>query len=266
MEMQRLRGKVAIVTGAGSGLGAAAAARFAAEGASVFCADLDRAAAERVAGRIEADGGRASAQEVDVTSPASQAAMVATTLAELGGLDIVYANAGIPGEGRAAEVSPIDWEQVIGVDLSGVFYTARATLPALIERGGGAIVNQASVAGLVALPGLAPYSAAKGGVVALTRQMALDYAPQKIRVNAICPGTVPTPLVEAAYERRTADDPDLDATAAMEASRSRVPLGRLGSAEDVAGVAAFLASDEGSWVTGAVYTVDGGMTLTGGRA
>lgn len=262
---ERLRGKVAIVTGAGSGLGAAAAARFGAEGAAVLCADLDQGQATEVAERIVGDGGEAAAVAVDVAAAADQERMAATARERFGRIDVLYANAGIPGEGAAAEVAPADWERTIAVNLTGVFLSARAVLPAMVEQGGGCILNQASVAGLVALPRLAPYSAAKGGVIALTRQLALDYAGSGVRVNAICPGTVPTPLVRSAYERRTGGE-GREAEEAMEASRARVPLGRLGSLEDVAGVAAFLASDEGAWITGAVYTVDGGMTLTGGRA
>jgi NAD(P)-dependent dehydrogenase (short-subunit alcohol dehydrogenase family) len=263
---ERLRGKVAIVTGAGSGLGAAAAARFAAEGAAVLCADLAEEGALAVAREIEAGGGEASAIAVDVAAAADQERMAAAARERHGRIDVLYANAGIPGEGSAADVDPAAWERTLAVNLTGVFLSARAVLPAMVEAGGGCILNQASVAGLVALPALAPYSAAKGGVIALTRQMALDYAPSGVRVNAICPGTVPTPLVRSAYERRTEADPGRSAEAAMAASTARVPLGRLGSAADVAGVAAFLASDEGAWITGAVYTVDGGMTLTGGRA
>jgi NAD(P)-dependent dehydrogenase (short-subunit alcohol dehydrogenase family) len=263
---ERLGGKVAIVTGAGSGLGAAAAARFGAEGAAVLCADLDGERAQAVAGEIEAAGGTASALAVDVSSHEEQERMAAAARERHGGIDVLYANAGIPGEGSAAEVDPGAWERTLAVNLTGVFLSARAVLPAMVAAGGGCILNQASVAGLVALPALAPYSAAKGGVIALTRQMALDYAAAGVRVNAICPGTVPTPLVRSAYERRTEGEPGRSAEEAMAAASARVPLGRLGSLEDVAGVAAFLASDEGAWITGAVYTVDGGMTLTGGRA
>jgi NAD(P)-dependent dehydrogenase (short-subunit alcohol dehydrogenase family) len=263
---QRLQDKVAIVTGAGSGLGAAAATRFAAEGATVLCADLDEGAAAALAGEIEAAGGRALALAVDVGAAADQERAVATALERFGRIDVLYANAGIPGEGAAAEVAVADWERVLAVNLTGVFLSARAVLPAMVAQGGGCILNQASVAGLVALPALAPYSAAKGGVLALTRLMALDYAGDGVRVNAICPGTVPTPLVRSAYERRTGADPERSAEEAMAASSARVPLGRLGNAEDVAGLAAFLASDEGAWITGAAYTVDGGMALNGGRA
>lgn len=263
---ERLAGKTAIVTGAGSGLGAAAATRFAAEGATVLCADLSAESASAVAAEIEAAGGSASAIAVDVAAAEDNERMAAAALERHGGIDVLYANAGIPGEGRAGEVDAAAWERTIAVNLTGTFLSAHAVLPAMVEGGGGCILNQASVAGLVALPALAPYSAAKGGVIALTRQMALDYADAGVRVNAICPGTVPTPLVRAAYERRTEGDPGSSAEEAMAASTARVPLGRLGSAADVAGVAAFLAGDEGAWITGAVYTVDGGMTLTGGRA
>jgi NAD(P)-dependent dehydrogenase (short-subunit alcohol dehydrogenase family) len=202
---QRLREKTAIVTGAGSGLGAAAAVRFAAEGAAVLCADLDEGAATAVAERIAAAGGRARALAVDVTSATDQERAALTALDEFGRIDVIYANAGIPGEGSAAEVDPAAWERTIAVNLSGVFLSARAVLPAMTAQGGGCILNQASVAGLVALPALAPYSAAKGGVIALTRQMALDYAaPCRRRWSAPPSSAAPRAIPSVTPRRRCA--------------------------------------------------------------
>jgi NAD(P)-dependent dehydrogenase (short-subunit alcohol dehydrogenase family) len=251
---RRLAGKVAVVTGAGSGLGLASAERFAAEGAAVVCADLGDGG-RRAAEAIEAAGGRALAAVVDVASADDLAAMVDSASEQLGGIDILYANAGVPGEGKAAEVDPADWERVIGVNLTGVFLSARAVLPAMIARGGGSLIVQASAAGLVALPALAPYSAAKAGVIGLARQLALDYAPHNVRVNAICPGTVLTPLVETAMEQRGGTE------SGIEAARARTPLGRLGEPGEIAGLAAFLASDDAAWITGAAIPIDGGLTL-----
>jgi NAD(P)-dependent dehydrogenase (short-subunit alcohol dehydrogenase family) len=251
---RRLAGKVAVVTGAGSGLGLASAQRFAAEGAAVVCADLGDGG-ERAAETIAAAGGRALGAVVDVSSADDLAAMVDTASELLGGIDVLYANAGVPGEGKATDVDPADWERMLAVNLTGVFLSARAVLPAMAARGGGCLITQASAAGLVALPALAPYSAAKAGVIGLTRQLALDYAPHRVRVNAICPGTVVTPLVEAAMERRGGVEQGL------EHARARIPLGRLGEPDEIAGLATFLASDEGSWITGAAIPIDGGLTL-----
>jgi NAD(P)-dependent dehydrogenase (short-subunit alcohol dehydrogenase family) len=263
MEQQRLKDKVMIVTGAGSGLGAAAAVRFAQEGASVFCADIAAEAAQQTAADIRAAGGQAEGSGVDVTSPEDLELMASAALRSFGQIDALYANAGVPGEGSVPDITPEAWLNTISVNLTGVFLSARAVLPSMLERKSGCIINQASVAGIMALPALASYAASKGGVVALTRQMALDFAPRGIRVNAICPGTVPTPLVKAAYERRlrAASTTGIDAEEAMEQDTGRVPLGRLGTEADVTSLAAFLASDEASWITGAIYTVDGGMTL-----
>jgi NAD(P)-dependent dehydrogenase (short-subunit alcohol dehydrogenase family) len=260
---QRLKAKTVIVTGAGSGLGAAAAVRFADEGASVLCADVVGEAAERTASEITGAGGRAEAAAVDVTSAEDLELMAESTLRSFGQIDALYANAGIPGEGKVLDIVEADWHRTISVNLTGVFLSARAVLPAMVERNTGCIITQASVAGIMPLPALASYAASKGGVLALTRQMALDFAPQGIRVNAICPGTVPTPLVKAAYERRleSTSTSGIDAEEAMAQDSGRVPLGRLGTVNDVTSLASFLISDEASWITGAVYTVDGGMTL-----
>ncbi|MFD1815361.1 SDR family NAD(P)-dependent oxidoreductase [Rhodococcus gannanensis] len=256
----RLAGKIALITGAGSGLGRASALRFAAEGAAVAVVDLDLAAAESVSAEITAAGGRALPVTANVTSDADSQRMVAETLAEFGQLDIVFANAGVNGSGNAADTTEDEWDKVIAVNLKGVWLTSKYALPHMIERRTGSIINQASMGGLIGLPGIFPYTAAKGGVVAMTKQMAVTYGPDNVRVNAICPGTIPTPLVYQSRVDRGAATPDADQVALDADAAARFPLRRLGTPDDLASVALFLASDEADWVTGGIYTVDGGRS------
>lgn len=261
---ERLADKVAIVTGAGSGIGSTAAQLFAAEGARVMCADINGDGAKATADSI---GEAARAVRVDVADPGDAERMVAETVAAFGGVDVVYANAGVAGPGRAADVDFEDWNRVISINLTGVWLSTKYALPHMIEAGQGSFVLQASVGGVIGVPEIAPYAAAKGGVIALTRQMAVDYGPQGIRVNAICPGTVPTPLVRATYEERggfsaTADLPaDASIDEMIDASKVRHPIGRVGTTDDIAQLALHLAADESSWTTGAVITIDGGMSV-----
>ena len=260
---ERLVGKSTIVTGAGSGIGQAAARLFAAEGADVLCADIDGDSAQATAAGI---GDRAVGMRVDVTEPDDCAAMVERAVATFGGLDVVYANAGIAGSGRAGDLDIEDWNRVIAVNLTGVWLSVKFAIPRLIEAGGGSLVLQASVGGVIGVPGIASYAAAKAGVIGLARQMAVDYGPDGIRVNAICPGTVPTPLVRATYEKgggfAAVADVALGASIdeMIEASAVRNPLGRLGTTGDIANLALYLASDESSWVSGTAITIDGGMS------
>lgn len=264
--MSRLAGKRAVITGAGSGIGRGTALRFAAEGAAVVCADRDASGAEETVRLIDKDGGSALACEVDVTVEADAQRMVADCVAAYGGLDVLYANAGIPGVGTGADTSLEDWQRVIAVNLTGVFLSDKYALQQLLAQGGGgSIINQASVGGLVGVAGIAPYAAAKAGVIGLTRQLAVEYGPASIRVNALCPGTVPTPLVRATYEARggfgtnTGETPD--ETLELQRTR-RFPLGRLGTEDDVALAVVYLGSDESTWVTGQVWAIDGGQTAT----
>ena len=251
----RLDGKVAIVTGGASGLGLASARRFAAEGARVACLDIDGDAAERAAAGI---GEAALGLAADVTDEAALDRAVAATLERFGRVDVLYANAGIPGTGGVHGLGLDTWQRVIDVNLTGVFLSARAVLAPMLEQGSGSIILQASAAGIGGVRGLAAYAAAKGGVVALTRQMAADYSERGIRVNAICPGTVLTPLVEKTYIERAGDQ---EAGRRELARRERdYPLGHLGDVDDVANLALFLASDEAAWIAGSVYPVDGGAS------
>ncbi len=250
--MGRLDGKVAVITGAVSGLGLATAQRFCAEGARVVVVDVDPDEARGVAATLP---GEALGVGADVGDRAATEAMAAAAIEAFGGVDVVFANAGIPGEGHVHDMDPSVWDRVIRVNLTGVFLTVRSVLASMMERGGGSVIMTASTGGISGVPGLAPYAAAKAGVVGLARQMAVDYAPCQIRANAICPGTIVTPLVRAAYAQRPGD---VDARIASRAAD--VPLGRMGDPADVANLALFLASDESRWVTGGVHVVDGGVT------
>ncbi|MFC7658685.1 SDR family oxidoreductase [Pseudonocardia benzenivorans] len=243
---------------------AGTALRFAAEGASVVCVDRDLAGAQETVTMITEKGGTALAHAADVAVEADAEAMVAACVDAYGGLDVLYANAGIPGVGTGADTTLEAWQRVIDVNLTGVFLSDKYALRRLLAQGtGGSIVNQASVGGLVGVAGIAPYAAAKAGVIGLTRQLAVEYGPQQIRVNALCPGTVPTPLVRATYEARggfgTDTGESVDETLEMQRTL-RFPLGRLGTEEDVAMAAVYLGSDESTWITGQVWAVDGGQT------
>ncbi|MBB3900404.1 SDR family NAD(P)-dependent oxidoreductase [Roseococcus suduntuyensis] len=245
-----LRGKVALVTGGASGIGRATALRMAEEGARVLVADRDGEGAARVAETIRQAGGEAHGQACDVTVEAEVAGMVRAACDAWGRLDCAFNNAGVaPAEALPlAEIPPEEWSRVLGVNLTGVFLCLRHQIPAMAAGGGGAIVNTASIAGRIALPKAGAYVAAKHAVIGLTRSAALDHAGQGVRVNAICPGYVETPLASRSIERR------------REAILARVPLGRIGTVEEIADAVVWLLSDRAGFVTGEALAADGGHT------
>ena len=253
--MSRFEGKSALITGAGSGIGRAMALRLAEEGASVMCADIDAQSAQATAARVEDSGARGGAIGLDVTQVGEVEAALQRTVAAFGALDVLMNNAGIGGRHT--------WNETVEVNLSGVYHGLMLACPIMAQAGGGAIVNTASVAGLRAiarpagteakpkvLGGTSAYVASKHGVVGLTRQFAVAFGQAGVRVNAICPGYIVTPMTAAGRE----------AEGGTEFMTSMHPLGRLGEPEEVASVAAFLASSDASFVTGSALTVDGGYT------
>ena len=244
-----LSNKVAIVTGAGSGIGAASAARFAREGAAVAVADVRLRKAEETAAAIREAGGHAIAIEVDVAKDESVRAMVAATVAEYGRLDVLFNNAGTLRPGTAVELSVEDWDLVMGVNVRSVFLGAKYAVPIMAAQGGGSIINTASVSGLHGDGGAVVYAASKAAVINLTRALSTDHGPAGIRVNAICPGTIQTPPV-----LRMMADP-----AVLELNINAHALRRLGLPEEIAAAAVWLASDESSFVSGEALVVDGGL-------
>lgn len=247
----RLSGKVAAITGAGRGIGEATARRFAEEGAAVACADV--AGAEATAAAIEAAGGRAIGVTADVSTDEGNRRLVERTVAELGGLDILHANAAVQFMAHLDETGEDDWDRLHATNLRGVYLGIRSALPRLRDRGGGSIIITASVLGIVGDPDLPAYGAMKGGLRALCRAVATGHGPENIRCNTICPADVATEMNEDFFEHQP--DPD----AARREITDRYPLRRFASPRDVANVAVFLASDDASYLTGIDVVVDGGL-------
>jgi NAD(P)-dependent dehydrogenase (short-subunit alcohol dehydrogenase family) len=251
--MGALDGKVAVVTGAAMGIGRASALCFAREGAAVVVADVDDEGGHDTVELVEASGGRASFVHADVTARAEVEAMIDHAVTTYGGLDCAHNNAGI-----AVPLAPLadypddEWDRALAVMLTGVYRCMKAEIPSMLERGGGAIVNTASGVGLVAYPHQAAYTAAKHGVIGLTKVAALDYGSQGIRVNAICPGTARTPMVD----RAIAYDPSIDAHL-----KSLHPIGRIAEPTEIAEAAVWLCTPAASFVLGVALPVDGGYVV-----
>jgi glucose 1-dehydrogenase len=250
--MGRVEGKVALVVGAGGGIGGAGAIVLGREGAAVVCADIDAAAAETAAAQIRSAGGRAAALGVDIRDRPAVEGSVATTVREFGRLDVLVDCVGVSQTAGFLELEPGEWDRVIAVNLTGMFHLGQAAARQMVRQGGGgSIINVTSQLAEVARPERAAYVASKGGGRSLTQAMALELAAHRIRVNAIAPGPTLTGLTRASY----ADPERLRTTIAQ------IPLGRMGQPEDIAGAIVYLASDESRWVTGSTVTVDGGYLV-----
>jgi 2-hydroxycyclohexanecarboxyl-CoA dehydrogenase len=245
--MGRLDGKVAIVTGAGRGIGEAIASKLAAEGAAVVVTDLDQAAARRTAAALPG----AVALRADVTDRQGVQEMADQVAQQFGHIDVLVNNAGWDKAGLFLDSGPADWDRVIAVNLYGVLHSCKAVLPVMAAHGSGAVVNIGSDAGRVGSSGEAVYSAAKGGVIALTKSLAREMAPHRVRVNCVCPGPTDTPLFASFAVPKL-----------REALIRAIPFRRLGQPAEVASVAAFLACDEASFVTGQTISVSGGLTMS----
>jgi len=250
-------GKIALVTGGGSGIGQAACKAFAQAGAQVMVVDINGAAAEATAEAVRALGGAAQAVAADVSQSAEVQGYVAATLSAFGRIDAFFNNAGIEGQvSPLAEYDEANWDRVIAINLKGAFLGLRYVLPVMIGQQSGSIINAASVAGTVGAPGMAAYAASKHAILGLTRTAAGEVGRQGVRVNAICPGPIQTRMMQSLAEQLNPAEP----VAVLRANVARNPLGRYGEPDEVARVVVFLASDDAAYVNGAAWLIDGGRT------
>jgi NAD(P)-dependent dehydrogenase (short-subunit alcohol dehydrogenase family) len=253
-----LTGKVAVVTGGGSGIGAAIAALFARRRASVVILDVDEDAARRTAAAIDRDGGRSEARRCDVSETSSVRDVMAAVAADRRRIDILVNNAGIAHVGTIEQTDEADVDRLYAVNVKGVFLCARAVVPVMVAQGGGVILNMASIASLVGVPERFAYSMSKGAVLTMTMSIAVDYVKQNIRCNCICPARIHTPFVDRFVARHYAGRE----TETLRALAEYQPIGRMGTPEEVASLALYLCSDEAAFVTGQAYPIDGGVLVS----
>lgn len=250
-----LKDKVALITGAGSGIGKASALRFASEGAKLMVADVRAESAAQTAAEIEKTGSTAKSCAVDVRVAKQVEAMVVETIRAYGRLDVLFNNAGVYVSKNVVETTEEEWDWVVDVCMKGVYLGCKYAIPHMVKRGGGVIINTASGAGLEGIPNLAAYNAAKGGVVIMTKGTALDFARNGIRCVAICPGVIETPIFE-----HCTGAPEGSSQQVWQRTSNMHPIGRNGKPEEVAALAAFLASDQAAFITGIAVPIDGGFT------
>jgi len=249
----RLSGKIAIITGGASGIGRSAVSLFAREGAKVVIADVDAALAETAVEQMKGAGGKICSVPTDVSNASQVKRMVQVAIDKYGRLDILFNNAAINPTGSVTDMAEEVWDKEMAVNLKGIFLCSKYAIPEMKKVGGGVIINTASIAGIMANANNCAYCTSKGGVIMLTKQMAIDYASFNIRVNCICPGFTQTPMLEAFFHAQP------DPKAARRAVAAIHPIGRIGNPEDIAYGALYLASDEASWVTGTALVIDGGL-------
>ncbi len=256
MKQRSLDGKVAIVTGAGSGIGRAIATLFAEEGARVAVVDVSESDGKETVELLRKRGGDAVFIQGDISNSAIVKRIVETTVKKYERVDILCNNAGVESMGSILEITEENWDKVMSINLKGVFLCSKHSVPKMVENGGGVIINIASVLGLIGSKGEAAYCASKGGIISLTRAMALDFAPHNIRVNCICPGSVLTPT----FKRVMTSLGDYEA--AFQRNLDKIPLKRIAEPEEIAYAALYLASEKASYITGSVLVIDGGWSIS----